>query len=72
MKSDVQGFCDYLKSKDIWCFINYCTCGGYASSMNNRNPDHPHSPWCAQYDEWEKHWEEYKQYARTKNEANRT
>lgn len=37
----------------IKSFVNYCNCGGYASSMNGRNPEHPHMSWCAQYHEWE-------------------
>lgn len=34
-------------------FQNYCNCGGYACSMNGRDPEHPHMTWCAQYTEWE-------------------
>lgn len=34
-------------------FDNYCNCGGYAASMNGRDPKHPHMSWCAQYEEWE-------------------
>jgi hypothetical protein len=33
-------------------FRQYCTCGGYAWSTNNRNKESPHMPWCAQYEEW--------------------
>jgi len=36
-------------------FQNYCTCGGFAFSMNGRNPKRPHMDWCPQreeYNEW--------------------
>ena len=36
-------------------FKNYCTCGGYAHSMNGRNPRRPHMSYCPQaeeYNEW--------------------
>ena len=29
-----------------------CNCGGYAPSMNGRDPENPHMAWCAQYPEW--------------------
>jgi hypothetical protein len=34
-------------------FKNYCTCGGYAASMNGRDPRHPHMDYCPQREEWE-------------------
>ena len=55
----LKQFQEYLKSKDIWSFENYCNCGGYASSMNGRNPEHPHTSWCAQSNEWEDWWEKF-------------
>lgn len=45
------------EAKNLKSFENYCTCGGYAHSMNGRDPANPHMTWCAQkqeYDEWYK------------------
>ena len=39
----------------IRTFNNYCTCGGFAWTMNGRNPYNPHMFWCPQateYLEW--------------------
>lgn len=36
-------------------FKNYCTCGGFATGMNKRDPSNPHMPWCPQIKEW-KEW----------------
>jgi hypothetical protein len=33
-------------------FKNCCTCGGYAYSMNGRNPRRPHMDYCPQKDEY--------------------
>ena len=36
-------------------FKNYCTCGGYAWTMNGRQEPQPHMAWCPQaseYGEW--------------------
>lgn len=33
-------------------FEHPCTCGGYACSMNGRNPEQPHMAWCPQLPEW--------------------
>lgn len=36
-------------------FKNGCTCGGYAWTMNGRDPEQPHMAWCPQiheYAEW--------------------
>ncbi len=36
-------------------FKNFCTCGGFAWSMNGRNPKQPHMDWCpqaAEFAEW--------------------
>lgn len=36
-------------------FDNFCTCGGYAWTMNGRPERNPHTDWCPQkkqYDEW--------------------
>jgi hypothetical protein len=33
-------------------FKNYCTCGGYAWSMNGRDPKQPHMAWCPQFKEY--------------------
>ena len=56
MNKQLLDFAEYLRSKDIYSWDNYCNCGGYASSMNGRNPEHPHLSWCPQYEEWEKEW----------------
>lgn len=29
-------------------YKHYCNCGGYAPSMNGRDPEDPHMIWCAQ------------------------
>lgn len=39
----------------LWTFKNFCTCGGYASSINGRPISQPHMSWCPQakeYAEW--------------------
>lgn len=36
-------------------FDHHCTCGGYAYSMNGRDPARPHMAYCLQgkqYNEW--------------------
>jgi len=36
-------------------FKHSCTCGGFACSMNGRNPRQPHMDWCpqaAEFAEW--------------------
>ena len=38
-------------------FRNYCMCGGYAWSMNGRDPENPHMDWCPQKEEYI-HWME--------------
>ncbi len=38
-------------------FDHYCTCGGFAFSMNGRDPDNPHMDWCPQFPQW-KEWHE--------------
>ena len=37
-------------------FKNYCTCGGYAWTMNGRPQAQPHMSWCPQYEEYAKWW----------------
>jgi len=42
-------------AEKLTTFKHYCTCGGYAHSMNGRNPRRPHKHWCPQrkeYSEW--------------------
>lgn len=41
------------QASELKYFSNYCNCGGYAYSMNGRNPKHPHMQWCAQFEEFE-------------------
>lgn len=33
-------------------FKHYCTCGGYAWTMNGRPEHQPHMGWCPQHDEY--------------------
>lgn len=43
------------EAKNLKSFTNRCTCGGYAWTMNGRNPARPHLYWCPQekeYNEW--------------------
>lgn len=43
------------EARNLKTFQNLCTCGGYAHSMNGRDPSHPHMDWCRQaeeYHEW--------------------
>ena len=43
------------EAKALKTFDKHCTCGGYAHSMNGRDPSNPHMDWCPQkeqYDEW--------------------
>ena len=35
-------------------FKNPCTCGGYAHTMNGRDPANPHMGWCPQAEEYAK------------------
>lgn len=40
---------------ELTTFDHYCTCGGFAWSMNGRDPADPHMSWCPQreqYNEW--------------------
>lgn len=40
---------------DLKTFDHYCTCGGFACSINGRDPRNPHMAWCPQmpqYVEW--------------------
>lgn len=46
-------------------FDNYCTCGGYAHTMNNRNVEQPHMNWCPQFEEYA----EYRKYLEVKNQS---
>ena len=46
-------YLEWCKENNIRSYQNYCTCGGYAHTMNGRNPEHPHKSWCAQYKEYE-------------------
>lgn len=45
----------YEEAKNLKFFKEYCSCGGFAHSMNGRNPARPHMSWCPQmeeYNEW--------------------
>ena len=39
------------EAENLIAFKNYCTCGGF-----NREGDHPHTSWCAQFKEYEEWW----------------
>ena len=43
------------EAKALKTFKHHCTCGGFAHSMNGRDPADPHMRWCPQdeqYREW--------------------
>lgn len=40
------------EARELRTFKNYCNCGGFAYTMNGRNPQDPHMHWCAQRAEW--------------------
>jgi hypothetical protein len=45
------------EAEGLKSFKNFCTCGGYAWSMNGRPEQQPHMEWCPQfyeYAEWYK------------------
>ena len=44
------------EAEKMTSYKNYCNCGGFAPTMNGRNPDHPHMSWCAQFEEYEERW----------------
>ncbi len=47
----------YEEAKNLLVFDEPCTCGGYAWTMNGRDPNNPHMAWCPQreqYMEWKK------------------
>lgn len=46
-------YLEWLKSKGVNSYKEYCNCGGYAHTMNGRNPEHPHQSWCHQFREYE-------------------
>jgi hypothetical protein len=41
------------EAADLRRFDRPCTCGGFAASMNGRDPRHPHMSWCPQLPQWE-------------------
>jgi len=55
----------YEEAKNLKRFKEYCTCGGYAWTMNGRDERHPHMNYCPQKNEWEE-WKK----AMEKGEAN--
>lgn len=43
------------EAQALKAFDHHCTCGGFAFSMNGRDPRDPHMKWCPQrpqYAEW--------------------
>lgn len=40
------------EAQNLKSFKNYCTCGGYAYTMNNRPKEQPHMTYCKQYEEY--------------------
>lgn len=45
------------EAENLKSFDHYCTCGGFAHSMNGRPKSDPHMNWCPQkpqYDDWYK------------------
>lgn len=45
----------YEEAMSLKSFKDYCTCGGYAHSINGRNPRRPHMTWCPQAAEYEEY-----------------
>lgn len=43
---------NFDEAKKLKTFQNHCTCGGFAWSINGRNPANPHMNWCPQKDEY--------------------
>jgi hypothetical protein len=41
------------EAKNLKQFKHYCTCGGFAVSMNGRDERHPHLDYCPQREEFE-------------------
>lgn len=41
------------EAKNLKSYDHHCTCGGYAASMNGRDPRHPHMDWCPQRQQFE-------------------
>jgi hypothetical protein len=44
------------EAEKLVTFQNYCTCGGYAYSMNGRPQSQPHKAWCPQATEHTEWW----------------
>ena len=42
----------YEEAKNLKSFTHYCTCGGYAHTMNGRDLKQPHMSWCPQFHEY--------------------
>jgi hypothetical protein len=40
------------EAKNLKSFKNYCMCGGFAHTMNGRDPSRPHMDWRPQRDEY--------------------
>ena len=43
------------EAENLKSFDHFCTCGGYAYTMNGRDPRYAHMEWCpqaTQYLEW--------------------
>jgi len=40
----------------ITSFKHFCTCGGFAWTMNGRDPASPHLSWCPQRQEYAAWW----------------
>ena len=49
-------------------FEHYCTCGGFAWSMNGRPQSQPHMTWCPQYAEYAEWWESIKENLENQND----
>lgn len=52
-------YLEWLKTEGINSYKKYCNCGGYAYTMNGRDPEHPHLHWCAQFKEYEDLYSKY-------------
>ena len=55
-------------NENMTLFKNSCMCGGYAHSMNGRNPRSPHMDWCPQREEYNEWYDKMYQQMENKNE----
>jgi len=59
-----MSYLQWLSTKGITTYKNYCNCGGYAHSMNGRNERDPHMIWCDQFKEFHELYSQYEKEMR--------